>query len=453
MHFLPARQARGREPMSFEMLSLSGIRDNAHNAREHGRKQLAKLARSIQKFGFITPVVVDETGELLCGHARVSAARQLKIEAIPAVRACHLSEAQKRAFVLADNRLAELASWNAKSLKRELQFLSELDIDYDFLALGFDTAEVDFILGNDDEADDHADAVPHPPDVPAVSRPGDLWQLQQHRLYCGSALESASYQRLLTHDRAQMVFTDPPYNLPIQGHVSGRGVVKHREFAMAFGEMNDAQFREFLSSSLTQISLFVDNGAICFVCMDWRHTQHLLTAAEAITLKNICVWVKNNSGMGSLYRSQHEFIFVFKCGTADHINNVELGKHGRNRSNVWEYRGINSFGRDRNEFLTVHPTVKPVALVADAIKDCSKRGDLVLDPFGGSGTTMIAAEKTKRRAALMELDPRYVDTIVRRWQALTGKVAICASTGVTLAEREVAVKALAKPATDEEARS
>jgi DNA modification methylase len=439
--------------MSFETLPLSAIRDNPNNAREHGGKQLTKLARSIQKFGFITPVVVDETGELLCGHARVSAARQLKIEAIPAVRACHLSEAQKRAFVLADNRLAELASWNAKSLKRELQFLSELDIDYDFLALGFDTAEIDFILGDDNEAEDRADAVPQTPEVPAISRPGDLWRLQQHRLYCGSALESACYQRLLTRDRAQMVFTDPPYNVPIHGHASGRGAVKHREFVMGSGEMSDAQFTEFLSTSLTQISLFADNGAICFVCMDWRHTQHLLTAAEAITLKNICVWVKSNSGMGSLYRSQHEFIFVFKCGAADHINNVELGKHGRNRSNVWQYRGINSFGSDRSEFLTVHPTVKPVALVADAIKDCSKRGDLILDPFGGSGTTMMAAEKTKRRAALMELDPRYVDTIVRRWQALTGKAAVCAGTGVTFAEREVAVKSLAKPATDGEAPS
>src|SRR6516225_8850738 len=250
MHFLSARQARCGEPVSFETLPLSSIRDNPNNAREHSRKQLATLASSIRKFGFITPVVVDETGELLCGHARVSAARQLKIQSIPAVRACHLSEAQKRAFVLADNRLAELASWNAKTLKRELQFLSELDIDYDFLALGFDTAEIDFILADDDEADDRANALPQMLDVATVSRPGDLWHLEQHRLYCGSALESASYQRLLAHDRAQMVFMDPPYNLPIQGHVGGHGGVKHREFVMASGEMTDAQFTHLLSTSL-----------------------------------------------------------------------------------------------------------------------------------------------------------------------------------------------------------
>jgi DNA modification methylase len=228
-----------------------------------------------------------------------------------------------------------------------------------------------------------------------------------------------------------MVFTDPPYNLPIQGHVGGRGGVKHP------GEMTDAQFTQLLSTSLTQIKAFTDDGAICFVCMDWRHMRQLLTAAAAFTLMNVCVWVKSNGGMGSLlYRSQHEFVVVLKCGSADHITNVELGKHGRNRTDVWEYRGSNSFGHDRDDLLTAHLTVKPAALVADAIKDCSRRGDVILDPFGGSGTTMIAAEKTKRRAALIELDPGYVDTIVRRWQTFTGKSAVCANTGATFADRE-----------------
>ena len=296
MHFLSARQVRGNHPISLEMLPLSSIRDNPNNAREHNRKQLAKLARSIEKFGFITPVVVDETGELLCGHARVLAARRLQVQAIPAVRASHLSESEKRAFVLADNRLGELASWNAKSLKHELKFLSEIDVDYDFLALGFDTAEIDFILANGDEADDRADVLPPTLDVPAVSRLGDLWQLDQHRLYCGSALESASYQRLLAHDRAHMVFTT------------------------ASAEMTDSQFTEMLSTSLIQIKAFAHDGAICFICLDWPHIQQVLTAAAAFTLKNICVWVKNNGGMGSLYRSQHELIVVLECGTADHIN-------------------------------------------------------------------------------------------------------------------------------------
>ena len=181
---------------------------------------------------------------------------------------------------------------------------------------------------------------------------------------------------------------------------------------------------------------FAADGSIFFMCMDWRHTSEILRSSEGLTLKNICVWVKNNGGMGSFYRSQHEFIFVFKNGGADHINNIELGKHGRNRTNVWEYRGINSFGHDRNDLLEMHPTVKPVALVADAIKDCSKRGDIILDPFAGSGTTLIACEQTRRRAAAMEIDPHYVDGAIRRWQAHTGCSAVCCRTGLTFASRE-----------------
>jgi DNA modification methylase len=440
MDLVTGARALAQGAISFEILPLRGIKNNPHNAREHNRKQLAKLRRSIEKFGFLVPVIVDESGELLCGHARVAAAQELGLLSVPAIRASHLGEADKRAFIIADNRLAELASWNEKALRRELSFLSELDIDYDFAALGFNTAEVDFILDADDC---DCATLPAPAvDTPPVSRGGDLWLLGEHRLYCGSALDASSYRALLKGDRANLVFTDPPYNVRIDGHVGGGGTIKHREFAMASGEMSDDQFITFLQTALDQIERSAADGAICFVCMDWRHTQQLLLAARNLTLKNICVWVKNNGGMGSLYRSQHEFIFVLKCGAAEHINNVELGRHGRNRTNVWEYRGINSFGRDRDELLKSHPTVKPVALVADAIKDCSKRGDLVLDPFGGSGTTLIAAEKTKRRAALIELDPHYVDTIVRRWQAFTGKEAICATTGATFAKREAIANAL-----------
>src|SRR5262245_11514019 len=433
--------------ISFELLPLSGIKNNPHNAREHDRKQLAKLRRSIEKFGFLVPVIVDESGQLLCGHARVAAAQQLGLLSVPAIRAGTLSEADKRAFIIADNRLAELASWNERSLRRELSFLSDLDIDYDFAALGFDTAEVDFILDADD-----SDCIALPPpatDAPAISRDGDLWLLGEHRLYCGSALDPMSYRALLRGDRADLVFTDPPYNVRIDGHVGGRGGVKHREFVMASGEMTDSQFITFLQTALDQIENSATDGAICFVCMDWRHTQQLLQAAKNLTLKNICVWIKNNGGMGSLYRSQHEFVFVFKCGAAEHINNVELGRHGRNRTNVWEYRGINSFGIDRDKSLQSHPTVKPVALVADAIKDCSKRGALVLDPFAGSGTTLIAAERTKRRAALIEIDPLYVDVIIRRWQASTGKEAICSTTGATFTERETIANALEAATADQ----
>jgi DNA modification methylase len=386
---------------------LSHLKDNPNNARQHDRKQLAKLERSIEKFGFLSPVLIDERGELLCGHARLAAARRIGLTKIPAVRTRDLTEVQKRAVMVADNRLAELASWNAAALKRELSFLNE-DVDYDFTAIGFDTAEIDF-LTHDGEPDDRADVSFPLPELPTVSTIGDVWQLDKHRLCCGNALEGCSYQALLVTERAQMVFTDPPYNVRIDGHVGGLGDTKHREFAMASGEMTNDQYVNFLSGTFRQIKSFSADGSIAFVCMDWRHTAEILQASQALTLKNICVWVKNNGGMGSLYRSQHEFVFVFKSGGASHINNIELGKHGRNRTNVWEYRGINSFGHDRDELLQVHPTVKPVALVADAIRDCSKRGDIILDPFGGSGTTIIAAEKTDRRAAVIEIDPGYVD--------------------------------------------
>ena len=431
MPLLPARQ-----PLTFECVPIERIKSSPHNARQHTSKQISKLARSIQKFGFVSPAVIDEDGTLLCGHARVEAARRLGMRTIPAVRTCHLSESDKRAFIIADNRLAELASWDQRGLARELHFLSELDIDYDFSALGFDTAEIDFILEGIDEASDRADALPKAMDLSPVSRLGDLWLLGDHRLCCGNALESDSYLALLGNDRAQMVFTDPPYNVRIDGHAGGSGAIKHREFPMASGEMSDDEFVGFLTGSFKQIATFSEDGAICFACMDWRHTEHLLKASRGLALKNICVWVKNNAGMGSLYRSQHELIFVLKNGAANHINNVELGKHGRSRTNVWEYRGLSSFGRDRDDQLNSHPTVKPVALVADAIKDCSRRGDVILDPFGGSGTTLIAAEKTKRRAVLIELDPVYVDLSVRRWEAYSGGAAVCARSGKTFAERE-----------------
>ena len=429
------RLLSARRPLSFECVQIDRIKKNPHNARQHDAKQISRLARSIKAFGFLSPVVIDEDGTLLCGHARVEAARQLGMRAIPAVRACHLSEADKRAFIIADNRLAELASWDKKGLARELHFLSELDIDYDFSAMGFDTAEIDVLLSIE-EADDRADMLPKRTDVSPISKRGDVWVLGDHLLCCGNALESAPYVALLGPDRAQMVFADPPYNVPIDGHAGGLGAIKHPEFAMASGEMTDEQFTDFLAASFQKIATFAEDGAICFACMDWRHTEHLLKASRGLTLKNICVWVKNNAGMGSLYRSQHELIFVLKNGAANHINNVELGKHGRSRTNVWEYPGLSSFGRDREEQLNSHPTVKPVALVADAIKDCSRRGDLILDPFGGSGTTIIAAEKTKRRAALIELDPAYVDLAVRRWEAFSGREAVCADSGKTFAECE-----------------
>ena len=271
----------------------------------------------------------------------------------------------------------------------------------------------------------------------AVSQRGDLWLLDRStRSVATTALESAPYEQVLGQERAQLVFADPPYNVPIQGHVSGRGRVKHREFQTAAGDLSEPEFKGFLTTAMTRMAAFTTDGSIHYVCMDWRHIRTVLEAGDAVynEVKNICVWAKTNAGMGSLYRSQHELIIVFKSGTGRHQNNVELGKHGRNRSNVWTYAGVNTFGATRAADLAAHPTVKPVALVADAIRDCSKQGAIVLDPFVGSGTTIIAAEQTSRRAAAIEIDPLYVDTAIRRWQGMTGKAAVLAADGRSFQE-------------------
>lgn len=266
---------------------------------------------------------------------------------------------------------------------------------------------------------------------PAVSRLGDIWELGRHRLICGDARDAEVMQRLLKNGQADMVFTDPPYNVPIDGHVCGLGSVKHREFAMAAGEMSEAEFTRFLEDGCRAMARVMRDGAIAFVCMDWRHMGELLAAGKAAftELKNLVVWNKSNGGMGAFYRSKHELIFVFKHGTAPHTNSFGLGDSGRYRTNVWDYAGISSISASRSDELAMHPTVKPVALIADAIKDCSRRGEIILDPFAGSGSTLIAAEKTGRSARLVELDPLYCDTIVRRWEAVTGKRAMLTACG------------------------
>lgn len=423
-------------PAGTQMVPIAGLRPYERNARTHSRRQIRKIAASIERFGFVNPVLIDQNNMIIAGHGRVAAAKQLRWTEVPTLRVEHLSEAEKRAYILADNRLAEEAGWDQEMLAIELQNLIEIDFTVELT--GFDTAEVDRILDAQAEADapdqDLADEVPPiPTSGRAVTQLGDLWELGSHRLLCADATDAASYSRLLGEDRAAMIFTDPPYNVPIEGHVSGLGKVRHREFAMVSGEMTPDQFRGFLETVFSHMATYSADGAIHFICMDWRHMAETLAAGGAVysELKNLCVWAKSNGGMGTFYRSRHELVFAFKSGTAAHINNFELGQTGRYRTNVWEYAGVNSFGRDRDSALAMHPTVKPVALVADAIRDCSRRRQLVLDPFAGSGTTLIAAERTGRRARVLELDPLYCDTIIRRWQAFTGKRAQHAGSGLT----------------------
>lgn len=414
------------------------LKANPRNARAHSQKQLHQLQGSIREFGFNAPVLIDADDVILAGHARVAAAQLAGLETVPVVVLSHLSTPEmKRAYMLADNKIQLNASWDAELLRQELRELSEIELDFDLEVTGFATAEIDLIVDGPTTPIKAEDVVPARESV-AVSRLGDLWQLGDHRLLCGDALDPCAYATLMHDEAARLVFTDPPYNVPIDGHVSGNGNVKHREFAMGSGEMSEVQFRGFLQSVFSHMAAASQDGAINFICMDWRHIGDVLSAAVEpySELLNVCVWNKANGGMGSFYRSKHELVFVYKVGTAPHLNTIELGKHGRYRTNVWDYAGVNSFRAGREEELDMHPTVKPVALVIDAIKDCSRRGEIVLDPFLGSGTTIIAAHKAKRRARAIELDPLYVDVAVRRWQNLTGNEAVLAGSDETFAKVE-----------------
>jgi DNA modification methylase len=383
--------------LNVEYRSIPAFRANPRHARKHPKKQVARLARGIEEHGFNVPVLIDKAGMILAGHARVEAARQARLESVPVIVISHLSETEARAFVLFDNRIAEGGEWRRDVLALEFEAL--LEVDADLALTGFELPEIDVVLDEARESGaDEGNVGPAPGSV--VSRRGDLWLLGAHRLLCGSALEGSDYVTLMTGELADVVFTDSLYNVPIGGHVLGLGRTRHREFAIAAGEMGEGEFTGFLQTAFGHMAAHSRDGSIHVQCMDWRNMREILAAADGIydELKNLCVWAKDNGGMGSLYRSRHELVFVFKKGRAPHVNAVELGRFGHNRTNVWEYPGQNTFHRDRAGDLAAHPTVKPTALVADAIRDVSHRGAIVLDPFCGSGTTILAAERCGRGA-------------------------------------------------------
>ncbi|PHR25779.1 MAG: DNA methylase N-4 [Hoeflea sp.] len=418
--------------------AIEDLAPYANNARTHSKKQVRQIADSIRRFGFCNPVLIADDNTIIAGHGRVEAAKLIEMTEVPVRRLSHLSKDEVRAYILADNKLAQNAGWDRDLLAIEMQGLIELDFDIE--GLGFSMVEIDLTIGDKQasfwEADDAVDRVEPVAQGPAVTRAGELWLLGPHRLLCGDARSKLDVARLCDGKPATLLFTDPPYNVPIDGHVTGLGRIRHREFALASGEMDEAAFTAFLTDSLEAAASQLADGAIAYVCMDWRHMREVLAAGHAVfsELKNLCVWNKTNGGMGSFYRSKHELVFVFKKGTAPHINTFGLGDTGRYRTNVWDYPGISSLGASRNEELAMHPTVKPVALIADAIKDCSRRGDVILDVFGGSGSTMIAADQCGRVARLIEIDPLYCDTIIRRFERLTGEQARLAETGRTFAD-------------------
>ncbi len=416
--------------MTSQLVPVADCSPLGRETRKHPPQQVGKLAASLERFGFVLPILIDPEGRVVAGWGLVLAARRLGLDVMPAVTVMDLSDAELRALRLALNRITDDAGWEPKALALEFSEILELAPQIDLEVTGFEMGEIDVLL--DGSGADEEDDLPDIADGAAlVTRVGDLWILGEHRLHCADALEADSYGRVLGTDKADMMFADPPYNVPIYGHASGLGTIKHPDFVQGSGELSPAEFQSFLRTAFGHAADHSRNGAIHFICMDWRHLEEVLAAGREVysELKNLCVWNKSNAGMGSLYRSKHELIYVFKVGKAAHINNVALGRHGRHRTNVWDYPSQNTLNGSRKGKLALHPTVKPVAMIADAIRDCSNRNDLILDPFGGAGTTLIAAERTGRRARVIELDRGFVDVSIERWQRLTGGTAIHADSG------------------------
>jgi DNA modification methylase len=416
MQNLSLIQAATRHSISYR--AISDLVPDPRNARTHPKRQIDQLKASIQQFGFTNPILTDPEGHIIAGHGRLQAARAMGFSEVPTIVLMGLSDAQKRALRIADNKIALNAGWDLEILQQELGALTSLDVDIDPTLTGFSTGEIDFILASADDPDD--EVIPPVPTKPRTKL-GNIWILGDHRVGCGDGRDAEFLQRVIGEGaRIDAAFLDPPYNVRIGGHAVAAG--SHREFAMASGEMTEAEFRSFLTDTLGAAARVSRDGAVHFVCMDWRHMDSVSAVGSAVYGErlNLCIWNKSNAGMGSLYRSKHELVFVYRVGSAPHRNMVELGKHGRNRTNVWDYASVNSMRGNRREDLALHPTVKPTGLVADAIQDVTRRGDLVLDLFLGSGTTLMATERTGRRFRGTEIDPAYVDVAIERWSARTG---------------------------------
>ena len=421
--------------VNYVPLETLGIYQN--NPRQHGFKQLAKLGNSIEKFGFVNPILIDENNIIIAGEARLHAARVKSLKSVPVIRLTHLTEAQKRAYRIADNRLAEQGTWSLEKLQFEFQQIEISEPQLSLDITGYDMGEIDVILeGEQSKSDPKINNIPFIADNEIVTQEGDMWQLGAHRIICGNSLQRETLITLMDGRKGDMVFADPPYNVKINGHVCGAGSVKHAEFKFASGEMTSEEFIKFLRTSFELLCEFTKDGSLHYICMDWRHCKEILTAAEVYDqFKNLCVWRKDNAGMGSFYRSQHELVFMFKHGKQPHINNVELGVHGRYRTNVWSYPGVNTPSVENAQKMAMHPTVKPVEMIKDAILDASNRGGIVLDTFLGSGSTLIAADKAGRICYGVELEPKYIDTAIRRYEELgKDKVAIHIPTGKTYKE-------------------
>lgn len=414
-----AQDIEGPGALTMRYRPIGELTPDPRNARTHPKRQIEQLQASIREFGFTNPVLADPEGNLIAGHGRLIAARTIGMTEVPVIELPGLTEVQKRALRIADNKIALNAGWDLEILQSELSELSAIDVDIEPTLTGFTTGEIDVILDGPDDPDD--EVIPAVPVTPRT-RPGDVWVLGDHRIGCGDSRDLAFLERVIgAGAKIDAAFLDPPYNVRIDGNVNAKG--RHREFAMASGEMTETEFRAFLAATLGAAARVSRDGAVHFVCMDWRHMDDVSAVGREIydARLNLCIWNKSNAGMGSLYRSKHELVFVYRVGSSPHLNMVELGRHGRNRTNVWDYASVNSMKGSRREDLALHPTVKPTGLVADALRDVTRHGDLVLDTFLGSGTTLIAAERIGRCFRGMDIDPAYVDVAIERWSALTGR--------------------------------
>ena len=414
---------------NLQMIDIALIIASNKSLRKHSQKQLQKLINAIKKFGFTNPILIDKKLKIIAGELRLLAAKKLGFCQIPVIILEDLTDEEAEAIRILDNRIAEDSEWNYANLQEVIENLGKFDISFE--DLGFETVDYDKIFLNSDSEEsevknseqENADWLDA--NIPKKANLWDLWRLGDNFILCANSLLQKAFKILMQGELAQIVITDPPYNCKIKGHVCGSGKIKHDEFAMASGEMTEAEFAEFISGFMQHLVKFSFDGSLHYIFMDWRNINILLTQGKKYytELKDIAIWDKGQGGMGSMYRSQHEMIPIFKNGEAKHQNHIQLGKYGRYRTNVWNYPGVRATNPESLELLKLHPTVKPVSMLHDILLDTSSKNDIVLDCFGGSGSTLLAAERCKRRARLIEIDPRYVDVCIYRWEKETGKTA------------------------------
>ncbi|CAM3101799.1 Methyltransferase [Sphingomonas antarctica] len=410
----------------FETVEIEKLKPDPSNARTHSKKQINQIAASIAENGFINPIIVNPDRRVIAGHGRLRAARQCKLDVVPVVVVTGLTDAQEKRLQLADNKIALNAGWDNDLLLNTLTVIEAAGLDV--VVAGFSNTELDLLRMPKLQFDEPFDPVP----VDAVTKLGDVWLCDDSRVGCGDLLDGTSLPALMGEERADAIIADSPYNTSNATHNGGKGKYRHREFKYAHGEMSVDEFTRFLTGTQAAMASYCRDGAVAYMFMDHHHAGEQIAAGDAVFGRrlNICIWIKTNAGMGSPYRSQHEMIFVYVVGDAPHLDNIKLGKHGRNRTNCWQAPSVNTFG-SRQDDLSLHATCKPVGLCADMILDVTARGDIVLDGFLGSGTTLLAALRTGRRAFGLEIDPAYVDVAITRWMDVTGLQAVLESTGET----------------------